>query len=51
MPKLRVYLETTLFNHYFDTDRVDHADTVRMFDAIGRGEYVGYTSEYATVQV
>ena len=29
MKKLRIYLETTLFNYYFDEDRDAHADTVR----------------------
>jgi hypothetical protein len=25
----RIYLETTMFNYYFDSDRDAHADTVR----------------------
>jgi len=51
LPKLRVYLETTVFNYYFDTDRDGHAETVQMFEAIGRGEYEGYTSRYATYEL
>jgi predicted nucleic acid-binding protein len=44
--KLRLYLETTVFNYYFDVDRDGHEDTVRLFEAIGAGEYEGYASEY-----
>ena len=44
---MKLYLETTIFNYYFDTERDGHADTVRLFEAIGRGEYEAYTSEYA----
>ena len=42
--KLRLYLETTAFNYYFDEDRDGHEDTVRLFEAIGAGEYEGYAS-------
>jgi len=42
--KLRLYLETTVFNYYFDEDRDGHEDTVRLFEAIGAGEYEGYAS-------
>ena len=49
--KLRLYLESTLFNYYFDTDRDGHEDTVRLFEAIGAGEYEGYSSEYAMVEL
>jgi predicted nucleic acid-binding protein len=42
----RVYLETTLFNYYFDDDRDAHADTVRLFEDIGAGKYKAYTSLY-----
>jgi len=51
MRKLRLYLETTMFNYYFDTERDGHAATVRMFEAIGAGEYKGYTSEYVTYEL
>ena len=43
--KPKIYLETTLFNYYFDTDRDAHADTVRLFKAIAAGEYEAFTSE------
>ena len=51
LAKLRVYLEITMFNYYFDTECDGHADTVRMFEAIGKGEYEGYTSEYVTFEL
>jgi len=46
-----LYLESTLFNYYFDTDRDGHEDTVRLFEAIGAGEYEGYSSEYAMIEL
>jgi predicted nucleic acid-binding protein len=46
MLKLKLYLETTVFNYYFDTDRNMHPASVALFEAIGRGEYEGYTSSY-----
>ena len=42
----RIYLETTIFNHYFDTDREAHAATVKLFDEIKAGLYEAYTSAY-----
>ena len=46
--KLRLYLETTVFNYYFDTDREGHEDVVRLFEAIGAGQYESYASIYVT---
>jgi predicted nucleic acid-binding protein len=40
------YLETTMFNYYFDTDRDAHEATVMLFTAIAKGEYEAYTSQY-----
>jgi len=40
-----------MFNYYFDAQRDGHADTVRMFEAIGAGEYEGYTSRYVTYEL
>ncbi|MCL1872635.1 MAG: hypothetical protein FWF85_00775 [Clostridiales bacterium] len=40
-----------MFNYYFDADRDGHADTIRMFEAIGKGEYEGYTSRYVTFEL
>ena len=45
MEKPKIYLETTLFNYYFDTDRDAHADTVRLFTEIAEGKYEAFTSE------
>jgi predicted nucleic acid-binding protein len=48
---LRLYIETTVFNYYFDEDRDGHADTVRLFEAIGAGRFEAYTSKYATEEL
>ncbi|MBR1672146.1 MAG: hypothetical protein IJ702_04405 [Fretibacterium sp.] len=45
---LRLYLETTVFNYYFDVNREGHEDVVRLFEAIGAGRYEGYASTYVT---
>ena len=45
MQKPKIYLETTLFNYYFDTDRDAHADTVKLFAKIAEGKYEAFTSE------
>jgi hypothetical protein len=42
----KIYLETTLFNFYFDEDREAHADTVRLFEDIAFGKYEAFTSVY-----
>ena len=44
MHKQRVYLETTMFNYYVDEAKDAHPATVAFFEAIGRGEFEGYTS-------
>jgi predicted nucleic acid-binding protein len=49
--KLRLYLETTVFNYYFDADRDGHEDTVKLFDAIDNGEYEAYTSDYVILEI
>ena len=46
MRKQKIYVETTLFNFYFDTDREAHADTVRLFEDIAMGKYEAFTSDY-----
>ena len=43
---MKLYLETTMFNYYFDTERNGHADTVRLFEAIRAGKHEAYTSLY-----
>ncbi|MDR3338034.1 MAG: PIN domain-containing protein [Treponema sp.] len=47
MNKPKVYIETTMFNYYFDKDRDAHLATVAFFEAIGSGNYEAYTSQYA----
>ena len=44
--KLRLYLETTVFNYYFDEDRPGHEDVLMLFEAIKAGKYEAYTSSY-----
>jgi len=46
MRKLKVYLETTLFNFYFDEDRDAHADTVTLFEECAAGKFEPFTSSY-----
>ena len=47
MQKLKVYLETTLFNFYVDMSMgFAHVNTVALFDEIASGKYYGYTSAY-----
>ena len=43
--KLRLYLETTVFNYYFDEDRSGHEDVLRLFEAIRSGRFEVYTSD------
>ena len=46
MRKEKIYLETTIFNYYFDNDRDAHADTVKLFQEIDKEKYEAYTSAY-----
>jgi len=48
MRKHKIYLETTIFNYYFDTERDGHADTVKLFEEIRADKYEAYTSTYVT---
>ena len=47
MRKKRVYLETTVFNYYFDSTKNAQSVTIAFFEAIGSGQFDGYTSVYA----
>ena len=43
----KIYLETTLFNYYFDEDRgFAHAGTIKLFTDISAGKYEAYTSRF-----
>ena len=46
MRKQKIYLETTLFNYYFDEDRENHPDAVRLFKDVTVGKYEAFTSLY-----
>ena len=47
MGKKKIYLETTLFNHYFDTRTPNyHEDTIELFNACAEGMFEPYTSQY-----
>jgi len=48
MRKPKIYLETTVFNHYFDTDREAHVATLALFKEIQDKKYEAYTSIYVT---
>ena len=51
MKKPKVYLETTLFNYYFDEDRDAHADTVTLFEECVAGRFEPYTSDYGIREI
>ena len=44
----KIYLETTMFNYYFDEDRDAHPDTVTLFEECLSGKFEPYTSVYVT---
>ena len=47
MRKQKIYLETTLFNFYFDEDRgFAHESTVALFKEIAAGKYDAFTSRF-----
>ncbi len=47
----KIYLETTMFNYYFDQDRDAHPYTKMLFNEIKTGKYVAYTSEYVIAEL
>ena len=51
MKKQKIYLETTLFNYYFDEDRDAHADTVTLFEECASGKFKPYTSDYVIKEI
>ncbi len=42
----KIYLETTMFNYYFDTNRDAHPATVQLFEDVAAGKYEAFTSVY-----
>ena len=51
MRKPRIYLETTMFNYYFDVDRDAHADAVTLFEECASGKFEPYTSDYVLAEL
>ena len=51
MEKPKIYLETTLFNYYFDKDRDAHANTLQLFKDIAEGKYEAFTSDAVTEEL
>jgi predicted nucleic acid-binding protein len=51
MKKLKIYLESTMFNYYFDEDRDAHADTVTLFEECAAGKFEPYTSDYVLAEL
>jgi predicted nucleic acid-binding protein len=48
----KVYIETTLFNYYFDEDRGEaHTATVELFREIAEGQFEPYTSVYVVQEL
>jgi len=48
---MKIYLETTMFNYYFDENRDGHDDTVRLFETIRDGKHEAYTSGYTIMEL
>ena len=51
MRKQKIYLETTVFNYFFDTDRDANPATVKLFQEIKDGKYDAYTSTVTVVEL
>jgi predicted nucleic acid-binding protein len=47
----KIYLETTMFNYYFDADRDAHADTVALFEECQIGLFEAFTSDYVLREI
>lgn len=47
----KIYLETTMFNYYFDQDRDAHPYTRTLFEEIRAGKYLAFTSEYVIAEL
>lgn len=45
----KIYLETTIFNYYYEPERDSHSDTIKLFEEIKAGKYHAFTSVY-TIQ-
>ncbi|GHS95813.1 hypothetical protein AGMMS50276_12820 [Synergistales bacterium] len=48
---MRLYLETTMFNYYFDVERDGHVDVVRLFESVRDGKHEAFTSDYTVLEL
>jgi predicted nucleic acid-binding protein len=48
---MKIYLETTIFNYYFDVERDAHPSTVQLFNEIKANKFEPYTSIYVTEEL
>ncbi|MCL2495039.1 MAG: hypothetical protein FWE98_05220 [Oscillospiraceae bacterium] len=46
MRKMKIYLETTLFNRYFEPERDNYGDVRKLFAEIATGAFQSYSSAY-----
>ena len=51
MRKTQIYLETTIFNYFFDRNRDAHPYTVRLFEEISKGRFIAFTSDYVVAEL
>ena len=51
MKKLKVYLETTVFNWYFEPEREFYNDIRRFFEEIAAGKFEAYASDYVVEEL
>ncbi|MDR1297204.1 MAG: hypothetical protein LBO05_07500 [Deltaproteobacteria bacterium] len=42
----KIYLETTMFNYYFDKEREAHPYTVKLFEEVQEGKFRPFSSQY-----
>jgi len=47
----RIYLETTMFNYYFEKERDAYPYTVKLFEEIKVGKYQAFTSIYVLREI
>jgi predicted nucleic acid-binding protein len=48
---MNIYLETTIFNYYFDADRDAHAATVKLFNEIVTAKFHPFTSIFVVEEL
>lgn len=49
--KIKIYIETTVFNYYYDKDREGHRDVVELFARIKSGEFEAFTSSFTVAEL